>query len=105
MSGIRVRARIRLLHSAESGRTVAVCGSYRPNHNFGAADNVEMDVAFIEFAEGETLHPGEVTERELTFWGRPGLDDVLKPGREWRIQEGRQLVGIGTVLEIVQESI
>lgn len=104
MTGIRVRARIRLLPTAESGRTVPVGGSYRPNHNFGAADNREMDVAFIEFADGEALHPGEATERELTFWDRPGLNDVLTPGREWRIQEGSRLVGVGTVLEIFAES-
>lgn len=104
MSGIRVRAHFRLLPTAESGRTVPVSGSYRPNHNFGAADNREMDVAFIEFADGEALQPGEATERDLTFWDRPGLNEVLTPGREWRIQEGPRLVGFGTVLEILGES-
>lgn len=63
-----------------------------------------MDVAFIELADGEALHPGEATELELTFWDRPGLDEVLAPGREWRIQEGPRLVGVGTVLEIVAAS-
>lgn len=104
MSGIQVRARIRLLPTSEGGRTLPVGGSYRPNHNLGAADNREMDVAFIEFADGESLQPGEATERELTFWDRPGLDEVLTPGREWRIQEGPRLVGVGTVLEILEES-
>ena len=103
MSGIRIRARIRLLSTAEGGRAVPVRGSWRPNHNFGAADNLEMDVAFIEFAEGEMLSPGEATERDLLFWSRPRLDEVLTLGREWRIQEGRQIVGVGTVLEIPRE--
>jgi hypothetical protein len=30
--------------------------SNRPNHNFGAADNREMDVGFVEFAEGGAQH-------------------------------------------------
>jgi hypothetical protein len=105
MSGIRIRARTRLLHTAQGGRIAPlVAGSYRPNHNFGEADNGEMDMAFIDFAEGETLHPGEEIERDLRFWSRPGLSEVLTPGREWRIQEGPKLVGVGTVLELLQGS-
>jgi len=104
MSNIKVRARITLLPSEESSRTLPVRGSYRPNHNFGAADSGDMEVGFIEFAEGESLHPGETIEREITFWFRPGLNEVLVPGRAWRIQEGTQLVGIGTVLKILDES-
>jgi translation elongation factor EF-Tu-like GTPase len=104
MSNIRVRARITLLPAEESSRALPVHGSYRPNHNFGAADSREMDVGFVEFAEGESLHPGEAIEREITFWSRPGLNEVLVPGRAWRIQEGARLVGIGTVLEILDGS-
>src|SRR5262245_8780945 len=105
MSNIRVRARISLLPTHESGRTVPVRASYRPNHNFGTPDNREMDIGFIEFGQGELLHPGESIEREITFWSRPGLEDVLVPGREWRIQEGPRLVGIGTVLEVLDRSV
>jgi len=46
MSNIRVRASITLLPSEESSRTLPVRGSYRPNHNFGAADCRAMDVGF-----------------------------------------------------------
>jgi hypothetical protein len=63
-----------------------------------------MDVGFVEFAAGESLRPGETIEREITFWARPGLNEVLVPGRTWRIQEGPRLVGVGTVLEILDES-
>ena len=104
MNDIRVRARIFLLPTLQSGRTAPVFGSYRPNHNFGAQDNPEMAVAFIEFGDGESLRPGQTTERELTFWDRPGLVDWLTPGREWRIQEGARLVGVGTVIQVLRES-
>lgn len=101
MNNIRVRARIALLPSAISGRTIPVRGSYRPNHNLGAPDDRKMDIAFIEFAEGEMLNPGETIEREIIFWDRPGLSAALIVGREWRIQEGARLVGVGTVLEVL----
>src|SRR5215813_4114064 len=104
MSNIKVRAKITLLPREVSNRSLPVRGSYRPNHNFGAADNREMDVGFVEFAKGELLHPGQTIEREITFWSRPGLKEVLVPGRSWRIQEGAQLVGVGTVLETLDES-
>ena len=100
-TGIRIKARIFLLPSAESGRTVPIRGSYRPNHNFGTADNREMDIGFLEFKEGEMLRPGESTELEITLWPRPGLRETVQPGREWRIQEGGHLVAVGTVLEVL----
>lgn len=46
--GIAVRADIRLLPTSEGGRTSAIRGSYRPNHNFFGADDREMTIGFIE---------------------------------------------------------
>lgn len=101
---VRVRARIRLLSSEGGGRSGPVHGSYRPKHNFGGPDNREMDVGFIQFGENVSLRPGEAMDLEITFLARPGLSDVLVRGREWRIQEGLQLVGVGTILEILERS-
>ena len=100
---IRVRAKIQLLADELGARTPPIQGSYRPNHNFGAADNKEMTVGFIEFADGEVLRPGEAVETEIVFWPRPGLKEDLTPGRNWRIQEGSRLVGVGTVVEVLGE--
>ncbi len=99
--GIAVRANIRLLPAAESGRTRAIRGSYRPNHNFFGPDDRDMTMGFIDLPHGTSLHPGESIELPITFWNWPGLKDQIYPGREWRIQEGTRLVGIGTVLEIL----
>ena len=98
---ILVRANVRLLATAESGRTTPIRGSYRPNHNFFGPDDRNMTVGFIELPDGIELHPGESIEIPITFWNWPGLEEQIYPGREWRIQEGGQLVGIGTVLEIL----
>jgi translation elongation factor EF-Tu-like GTPase len=99
--GIHVRANIRLLTVAEGGRSAPIRGSYRPNHNFFGPDNNNMTVGFIEVPSGSEMRPGESIELPITFWSWPGLEQQIHPGREWRIQEGAKLVGIGTVLEVL----
>ena len=99
--GISVRANARLLPIAEGGRITPIRGSYRPNHNFFDPDNRNMIVGFIDLPNGSELHPGESIELPITFWNSDGLERQIYPGREWRIQEGAKLVGIGTVLEIL----
>lgn len=76
-------------------------GSYRPNHNFGDAENRQMDIGYIDFPEGQSLLPGQSREINVTFFFRPELEEVLSPGRRWRIQEGAHLVGYGTVLDVI----
>jgi translation elongation factor EF-Tu-like GTPase len=100
--GIRIKARIRLLPSEESGRTAPIVGtaSYRPNHNFLDADNREMGMGSIDLPLDAVLHPGESIDIEMTLYPWPP-DTDLSPGREWRIQEGGRLIGIGTVLSAV----
>ena len=99
--GILVRANIRLLPTAEGGRTTPIKGSYRPNHNFFGPDDRNMTIGFIELPEGKELHPGESIDLPIIFRKWPGLEDQIYPGREWRIQEGAKLVGIGTVFEVL----
>jgi len=57
---ILVRANIRLLSTAEGGRTTPIRGSYRPNHNFFGPDDRNMTVGFIDLPEGKELHPGAI---------------------------------------------
>ena len=80
-----------------SGRTIPIRGSYRLNHNFFEPDNRDMTVGFIDLPDGIELHPGERIDLPIMFWNQPGLRDQIYPGREWRIQEGPKLVGIGTI--------
>ncbi len=98
---ISVMATVRMLPTAQSGRTAPIKGSYRPNHNFFAADNPNMTVGFIDIPEGRALLPGDAMELPIKFWNWPGLEQQVYPGREWRIQEGFKLVGIGTILQIL----
>jgi elongation factor Tu len=60
-----------------------------------------MTIGQIDIPEGEVLLPGETMEVPITFLNWEGLEGQIYPGREWRIQEGAALVGMGTVLEIL----
>jgi translation elongation factor EF-Tu-like GTPase len=101
--GIRVRARVTLLSTAEGGKARAVKGSYRPNHNFFGPEDREMTIGCIELPDGKELLPGESLEVPITFWKWPGLKGQIYPGRQWRIQEGPRLVGWGTVIEVLPD--
>ena len=98
---ITVRARIRLLTTAEGGRQTPVQGSgtYNPNHRFFEDD--QMTMGFIGLPERTGLPLGETVETVVTFLPLDWLTDELYPGRDWRIQEGSHLVGRGTVIEVL----
>ncbi|MBS0334269.1 MAG: hypothetical protein JSS35_15990 [Proteobacteria bacterium] len=97
-----VRAEVRLLSTAEGGKRVPIRESYRPNHNFFGAENLDMAMGFIDFASGDQMKPGETRVLEINFLSWPA--SALQPGREWRIQEGLQLVGIGRILDVLAKS-
>lgn len=99
--GIIVKANIRLLPTGEGGRALSIKGSYRPNHNFFGPDNRDMTVGFIDLPDGTELRPGDDTDLLITFWNWPGVEGQIHKGREWRIQEGAKVVGIGTVLDVL----
>lgn len=100
---IHVRARIRLLSTAEGGREQPFPVSFRANHNFSDTEDSLMTLGRIDLPEGRTLQPGESIEVLLSLWNGPGLEGQIHPGREWRIQEGPKLIGFGTVLEILPD--
>ncbi|UFZ04878.1 hypothetical protein LQG66_00715 [Bradyrhizobium ontarionense] len=99
---VHVRATVRLLPSEESGRSRPVYGGYRPNHNFFGPDNRAMTMGVIDLPAGVALHPGDSIETTIRFLNWPGLEGQIYSGRQWRIQEGARVVGIGTVIEIVR---
>jgi elongation factor Tu len=95
------------LSTEKGGRVTPVARSsgafsYRPNHNFSNPESKELSDGFINLEPGVVVRPGESAEVEIVFFSLP-LDADLFLGREWRIQEGSRLVGIGTVLEILAD--
>jgi translation elongation factor EF-Tu-like GTPase len=97
---VHVLADVRLLPTSKGGRSVPICGSYRPNHNFFDADDATMTIGFIEIPKGVAVHPGETITVPIALWWWSGLEGQIFVGREWRIQEGPNLVGFGRVIEI-----
>ena len=97
---LAVRATIRLLPTRESGRTPPIRSGYRPNHNFFGPENRDMAVGPIDMPDGTELKPGESADLTVRFQIVPEFRDQIYAGREWRIQEGGKLVGIGTILDI-----
>ncbi len=97
---IHVIAEVRLLATSEGGRTGPISGSYRPNHNFFGADDAVMTAGFINLPDGNAVYPGETVTVPIVIWWWPDLDDQIYVGREWRIQEGRHLVGSGKVVQV-----
>ncbi len=95
---VHVRASVRLLTTADGGRSGPIKGSYRPNHNFFGPDDTNMAIGFVDVPNAAELKPGESAELQIAFWSWPELEGQIYPGRQWRIQEGGKLVGIGTVL-------
>jgi hypothetical protein len=100
---IRVHVRIHMLPASEGGRNAPVPGgaSYRPNHNFFGPANRDMAVGPIELCLDQALHPGDTFDLDMTFLHWPWRPSELCPGREWLIQEGGSVVGIGTILSIL----
>jgi len=98
---IDVMAEVRFLSTSEGGKTGAVRGIYRPNHNFGLPENRITYIGQIEFAPGDEVAPGEDRRVRIRFLGGGGLRELLSVGREWRIQEGSHLVAHGRVVELL----
>lgn len=100
---VRVLAEVRMLATADGGKTCAIRQSYRPNHNFFDTEDAEMTIGFLEIPEGIEVEPGGSITLPISFWAWPGLSEIAVPGREWRIQEGHQVVGIGRVIEVLSD--
>ncbi len=101
---IHVIAEVRLLSTAEGGKTNSISGSYRPNHNFFDDTNTKMTIGALEIPAGIRVQPGETIILPITFFWWPELSGQIYPGREWRIQEGPKIVGIGIVKEVLGNS-
>ena len=59
-------------------------------------------MGFIELPEGRETQPGDTIIVPLTLLIWPELKGELREGRQWRIQEGGQLVAMGTVLHVFE---
>jgi len=101
---IRVLARVQVAATADGGRSGPFTGKFRPNHNFGGAENRNFFIGQLEVPEGEWVYPGETRELTITFMNVVGLREQLTPGRRWRLQEGWRLIATAELLLLLPMS-
>ena len=100
---ITAKASIRFLSPEEGGRETPVQSGYRLNHNFGSPDDREMQVGVLEFENGAQVVPGASTIAKVSFVANSELTGKMQVGREWRIQEGKRLVALARIEEVLNE--
>lgn len=97
-----VAAKVRLLTTEEGGLRQPFTTEYafRPNHNFGDAENRGFYMGQFDFRGRDIVPLGKEFETKVAFVEGRGLKEMLVPGRSWRIQQGSQLIGIGEILSV-----
>jgi hypothetical protein len=94
-----VVARLSLSPRSAGGHDVPHGYAYRPNHNFGGPEDRAFYIGQVDVPP-EGLRAGESCIAGVTFLNGLGLDELLRVGRKWRIQEGPKLVATAEVLEV-----
>lgn len=99
---IKITAKVSLFKTEEGGRHTPVVGgvAFRPNHNFGSAENRNFYIGQINFEKDDLVKPGEERTVEIVFLNVGGLRELLRIGTGWRIQEGPTLIAMGEVLKV-----
>jgi elongation factor Tu len=88
-----ITARIYLLTPEDGGRHVGIEAGYRPSFYIGCK---QTDGAIYPVGR-ERVEPGEECEVRIKLLHPQYLGDSLKPCALIRLQEGRKVVGFGTV--------
>jgi hypothetical protein len=100
----RVLARISMLSREDGGAAGPRGPKYRPNHNFGAAENRTFYIGQVEIPDDTVLCPGETRDLIVDFFNVRGIADLAKVGAKWRIQEGPNLVANAEVLQLILQA-
>ena len=98
---IKVKAQLKMLPPSEGERESPIYSGYRPNHNFGGIDDNDFYPGEIKLENDNNL--SYEIAAIINFIGDNKLSSILKPNVKWRIQEANRLVGVGEVLEVLNE--
>jgi hypothetical protein len=100
---IKVRATLSIVSAQQGGHRITNRAAWRPNHNFGEPDGRAFYIGQVDFGSSD-LNPGDTREVLVEFFDGPGLCELLKPGRTWRVQEGPGLFATARVIQLVGET-
>lgn len=95
------KARVRLLTTAEGGRSTPGHLGYRPQVYFETPllNKTCTSGSWQKMAQ-EKLFPGETADIDIAVLGKHLCHQKLFPGMKIRLAEGPRLVGTGEILEV-----
>lgn len=100
---IIVKARISMKRTDEGGRMSGFKSGYRPNHVFEMPEDLrklKTYIGDIQFEDQELIAPGETKIVTVRFLRVHEIENYMKAGQKWFINEGARTLGFGEVLEV-----
>lgn len=102
---IIIRARITMKATGDGGRQTGFKSGYRPNHVFELPDDrgtLRTYIGDIQFDDQELIEPGETKVVTVRFLKVPPIEQYIKVGQKWFINEATMTLGFGEILEIIK---
>jgi len=100
---IIVKAKITMKTTAEGGRQHGFKSGYRPNHVFELPDDLrslKTYIGDIQFDDQELIEPGETKIVTVRFLKIPQVENYIKVGQRWFINEAAKTLGFGEIIEV-----
>ena len=100
---IIVKAKITMKTTAEGGRQHGFESGYRPNHVFELPDDLrslKTYIGDIQFDDQELIEPGETKIVTVRFLKIPQVENYIKVGQRWFINEAAKTLGFGEIIEV-----
>ncbi|SDI60490.1 hypothetical protein [Winogradskyella thalassocola] len=101
-----IKAKLTLYATENSGRKTGIGTGYRPNHVMeylpNSNDFPTTYIGQIDFEKGR-IYPGETENVKVIFLKHQNIEEILKKGRIWWIQEGARKIGEAEVIQILEE--
>jgi translation elongation factor EF-Tu-like GTPase len=100
---IIVKAKITMKTTEQGGRKFGFKSGYRPNHVFELPEdirNLNAYIGDIHFDDQELIEPGETKVVTVRFLKVPQVEQFIRVGQKWFINEGANNLGVGEILEI-----
>lgn len=98
-----IEARVTFLPADHGGRTGPVASGYRPNHDFGLPG--EINDAQHEYPGVDWVQPGQTVHALLWLLMPERQKGRLYPGFTFTVQEGPRVVGSGTIVTVVNQTL
>jgi len=100
---IIVKAKITMKTTAEGGRQHGFKSGYRPNHVFELPDdlrNLKTYIGDIQFDDQELIEPGETKIVTVRFLKMSQVENYIRVGQKWFINEAAKTLGFGEIIEV-----